>query len=157
MKNGTQIIIEKMLVETGVKKKDVAQYLGMSPENFSARLRTGKFTYDELQRIAAAMGCELNFGFVQLNQQKTKRTRAKCSGFSFSKCDIKYDIKCIIALKHASNLVKLTVFICCRGIQIKRLSSLTPFLSCVNSRYMIYFKCCISQLDFLLDPVQEFL
>ena len=68
MKNGTQIIIEKMLVETGVKKKDVAQYLGMSPENFSARLRTGKFTYDELQRIAAAMGCELNFGFVQLNQ-----------------------------------------------------------------------------------------
>lgn len=68
MKNGTQIVIEKMLIQTGTKKKDVARYLGMSPENFSARLKTGKFTYDELQRIAAAMGCQLNFDFVPLQQ-----------------------------------------------------------------------------------------
>lgn len=67
-KNGMQIEIEKALVYNGVKKQDIASAFGVTQETFSSRLKTGKFSYDELQKIAEITGCRLNFEFVPLQK-----------------------------------------------------------------------------------------
>lgn len=67
-KNGMQIEIEKALIYGNKKKKDIAKYFGITPETFSVRLRTGKFSYDELLKIAELTDCKLNLEFVP--QQK---------------------------------------------------------------------------------------
>lgn len=48
----------------GITEADIALRLETSSQNFSKRKKTGKFTPDELERIAAAMGAELRLEFV---------------------------------------------------------------------------------------------
>lgn len=62
-KNGTQIVIEEALLRSDVLKKDVAKAFGVTAETFSKRLKTGKFSYDELQKIAELTNSELVFKF----------------------------------------------------------------------------------------------
>lgn len=62
-KNGTQIAIEEALLRSDVLKKDIAKAFGVTSETFSKRLKTGKFSYDELQKIAELTNSELVFRF----------------------------------------------------------------------------------------------
>lgn len=62
-KNGTQIAIEEALLRSDVLKKDIAKAFGVTSETFSKRLKTGKFSYDELQKIAELTNSELIFRF----------------------------------------------------------------------------------------------
>ena len=47
----------------GITQAELAARLGWSPQLLNNRLKTGKFTLDEWQRIAAALGAELLVGF----------------------------------------------------------------------------------------------
>lgn len=57
-------IIEKALVEARITKTQLAEKLSMSPQALYQRLKTGKFSYQELQAIAEAMGAKLELSFV---------------------------------------------------------------------------------------------
>ncbi len=41
-----------------VTKKDIAKKLGVTPSAFSQRLKTGKFTQEEMQMIAGVLDAE---------------------------------------------------------------------------------------------------
>ena len=69
-KNGMKTAIEIGIAQTGAKKMDIAKKFGCSTVNMSNRLKTGKFSYDELQLIAEAIGCKLVLEFQPLEQQK---------------------------------------------------------------------------------------
>ena len=47
----------------GITQAELAARLEWSPQLLNNRLKTGKFTLDEWQRIAAALGAELLIGF----------------------------------------------------------------------------------------------
>ena len=47
----------------GITQAELAARLGWSPQLLNNRLKTGKFTLDEWQRIAAALGADLLIGF----------------------------------------------------------------------------------------------
>ena len=47
----------------GITQAELASRLGWSPQTMSNRLITGKFTLDEWQRIAAALGADILIGF----------------------------------------------------------------------------------------------
>lgn len=42
----------------GVTKKEIAEKMNVTPSAFGQRLKTGKFTKEELQRIAAILDAE---------------------------------------------------------------------------------------------------
>lgn len=42
----------------GMSLTELAEKLGMSQQNFSKRLKVGKFTQDELEEIAKALGAK---------------------------------------------------------------------------------------------------
>ena len=47
----------------GITQAELAARLEWSPQLLNNRLKTGKFTLDEWQRIAAALGADLLIGF----------------------------------------------------------------------------------------------
>lgn len=47
----------------GTTRTEVGRKLGMSQANTSKRIATGKFTQEELEAIASAMGAEYYSGF----------------------------------------------------------------------------------------------
>lgn len=47
----------------GITQAELAARLEWSPQLLNNRLKTGKFTLDEWQRIAGAMGADLLIGF----------------------------------------------------------------------------------------------
>ena len=47
----------------GITQAELAARLGWSPQTMSNRLITGKFTLDEWQRIAGALGADFLVGF----------------------------------------------------------------------------------------------
>ena len=47
----------------GITEAEVAARMETSPQNFSKRKKTGKFTPEELERLAAAMGAEVVIEF----------------------------------------------------------------------------------------------
>ena len=47
----------------GITQAELAARLGWSPQLLNNRMKTGKFTLEEWQRIAAALGAELLIGF----------------------------------------------------------------------------------------------
>ena len=49
-------IIELMCAETGIKKQTIAEKLGLSVNTLSNRMKTGKFTLEEWERIGQAFG-----------------------------------------------------------------------------------------------------
>lgn len=48
-----------------MKEAELARKIGTTPQAFNQRMKTGKFKYEELEQIAAALGAELivNFRF----------------------------------------------------------------------------------------------
>ena len=48
-----------------MKEAELARQIGTTPQAFNQRMKTGKFKYEELEQIAAALGAELivNFRF----------------------------------------------------------------------------------------------
>lgn len=48
----------------GITEAEIAARLETSPQNFSKRKKTGKFTAEELEALAAAMGAEVVLEFV---------------------------------------------------------------------------------------------
>lgn len=71
MITSTTQLIEQALIEANMSKTELAAALGMSRQALYQRLSTGKFTYQELQKIASAMGGRLQMSFV-LEQDKAK-------------------------------------------------------------------------------------
>lgn len=65
MKNQLYIKIEKAMVDTSATKRAMAKMLGMTPENLYSRLKNGKFSYEELEKIADFLDCELVLDFVK--------------------------------------------------------------------------------------------
>ena len=47
----------------GVSQAQVARSIGLSPANFNKRLSTGKFTIEELENIAKAIGAKYSSTF----------------------------------------------------------------------------------------------
>ncbi len=47
----------------GVSESELARRIGTSPQNLSQRLKVGKFTSEELQKIADALGAEFLLAF----------------------------------------------------------------------------------------------
>lgn len=50
--------IETALIHSGLNQKEFCEKIGMSPSSLIQRMKTGKFTKPELERMASAMGCE---------------------------------------------------------------------------------------------------
>lgn len=44
--------------ESGITLTELAEKLGMSQQSMSNRLKTGKFTQEELEQIAQVLGCK---------------------------------------------------------------------------------------------------
>ena len=55
--------IEMACIITGITKTELAKRLGMSQPSFSKRLKTGKFSDDDFERISKAIGCKYFSGF----------------------------------------------------------------------------------------------
>lgn len=47
----------------GISESELARRIGTSPQNLHQRLKVGKFTGEELDKIAAALDAELVFTF----------------------------------------------------------------------------------------------
>ena len=48
----------------GISQAELARKLNMSPQLLNNRLKTGKFSLEEWERIAAALGASLSVEFV---------------------------------------------------------------------------------------------
>lgn len=55
--------IESACIIVGINKTELAHRLGMSQQNFSKRLKVGKFSDDDFKNIAQALGCKYYSGF----------------------------------------------------------------------------------------------
>lgn len=55
--------IKMALVYKGVSLSNLARTIGCSPQSLSQRLKTGKFSSEELEKIAQALGCTYTFYF----------------------------------------------------------------------------------------------
>ena len=67
-----------------VKMGDVAKTMGMSEPSFTVRLKTGKFTKEELVKIADAIGCKY-VSYFEFDD-----------GAKFGMSDIGYQIRCAL-------------------------------------------------------------
>ena len=47
-----------------VSEADLARRLGKSPQSFGQRMKTGKFSSEDLEEIAAALGAQIKVAFV---------------------------------------------------------------------------------------------
>lgn len=47
-----------------VSEADLARRLGKSPQAFGQRMKTGKFSSEDLEEIAAALGAQIKVSFV---------------------------------------------------------------------------------------------
>lgn len=50
--------IKMALIHSGFTQREICEKLGISPQSLNNRMKTGKFTRAELEKIASAMGCE---------------------------------------------------------------------------------------------------
>lgn len=55
--------IKMALAYKGISEADLARAIGTSPSAFNQRMKTGKFSSDDMEKIAAAMEAEYFFGF----------------------------------------------------------------------------------------------
>lgn len=65
-------IIEKALIDAGKTKGELASELGITPQALSARLRNGKFSYDEMLKIANFLECTFYCGFEPMQQSEAQ-------------------------------------------------------------------------------------
>ena len=57
-------IIEMGVAYCGITNSELARRLGWSPQLLNKRLNTGKFTVEEWEKIANALGAEARVGFL---------------------------------------------------------------------------------------------
>lgn len=50
--------IKMACIHAGITQSEIAQKVGMSPQSFYNRLKTGKFTKEELTKIGNALGAD---------------------------------------------------------------------------------------------------
>lgn len=55
--------IRMALVKAGMSEAELARRMGKTPQAFNQRMKTGKFSEDELTEIAKVMGCEYAITF----------------------------------------------------------------------------------------------
>lgn len=55
--------IKMALAYKGMSEADLARAVGSSPQAFNQRMKTGKFSSDEMNKIAEALGADYYFGF----------------------------------------------------------------------------------------------
>lgn len=56
--------VKMALAYKGMSQAELARRFGSSPQVFNGRLKKGRFTAEELETIAQAMGARYTFGFV---------------------------------------------------------------------------------------------
>jgi len=56
-------LIDLGLAYAGINGAELSRRLGWSPQLLNKRIKTGKFTVEEWQKIADALGAELSMGF----------------------------------------------------------------------------------------------
>ncbi|MDD6395919.1 MAG: helix-turn-helix transcriptional regulator [Firmicutes bacterium] len=56
--------IKMALAFIGMSESDLARKLGTTPQAFNQRMKTDKFSTDELERIAAALGAVYTSSFT---------------------------------------------------------------------------------------------
>ncbi len=55
--------IKMALAYKNMSESDLARALGTSPQALNQRMKTGKFTSEDLEKIASALGSKFFFGF----------------------------------------------------------------------------------------------
>lgn len=55
--------IKMALIYKGMTEAELSRAFGSSPAAFNQRMKTGKFTSEELEKIAAALGASFSFSF----------------------------------------------------------------------------------------------
>lgn len=55
--------IEAACIVAGISKTELGRRMGMSQQNFSGRLKTGKFSDEDFRKMAEALGCNYFSGF----------------------------------------------------------------------------------------------
>ena len=58
------IEIQKLIIEKGMKKKDLADRCGWTSSNLWSKIKRDNFTEEELQKIADALGYTLEIKFI---------------------------------------------------------------------------------------------
>ena len=56
--------IKMALAYKGMSEADLARAVGSSPQAFNQRMKTGKFSSEEMEKIADALEAEYFFGFA---------------------------------------------------------------------------------------------
>jgi len=64
--------IESACAMAGITVTELGRQMGMSQPNFSSRLKVGKFSQMELERMAEIMGCEWHSFFLFSNGNKAE-------------------------------------------------------------------------------------
>lgn len=62
--------IKMALVIANMKEAELARKLGTTPQAFNQRMKTDKFSTDELEKIAAALGAVYTSSFTFPNGEK---------------------------------------------------------------------------------------
>lgn len=65
-------IIEMGVAYAGITNSELARRLGWSPQLLNKRLNTGKFTVEEWEKIANALGAKALIGFSFPNGRSVK-------------------------------------------------------------------------------------
>ena len=55
--------IKMALAYKGISESELARALGTSPQAFNQRMKTGKFSSEDMEKIAKAIGAKYYFGF----------------------------------------------------------------------------------------------
>ena len=55
--------IKMALAYKGISESELARTLGTSPQAFSQRMKTGKFSSEDMEKIAKVLGAIYFFGF----------------------------------------------------------------------------------------------
>ena len=55
--------IHMALAYKNMSESELARAIGTSPQAFNQRMKTGKFSSEDMEKIAEAMGAEFFFGF----------------------------------------------------------------------------------------------
>ena len=56
--------IKMALAYKGISESELARTLGTSPQAFNQRMKTGKFSSEDMEKIAEALGAVFFFGFM---------------------------------------------------------------------------------------------
>lgn len=60
------ILCEKL----SISKAEVSRLIGMSPQNFNAKLKRNSFSPEELEQIAVALGIKFHIAFILPNGEE---------------------------------------------------------------------------------------